>query len=145
MKKSPLYVDLVPRGVPTQLTTTLTDRWYNVPPSPSRLKKKAHNSITNSTTNETSSQNPDGEADNSTPINFNTFVPAHDPSLASAQHATGSSAMMPHPPSLPGPDYAQFYLPNPPGPMVGQDEAFQRALSAMYWGGYWTAVYHVSK
>jgi hypothetical protein len=27
--------------------------------------------------------------------------------------------------------------------MVSQDEAFDRALSAMYWGGYWTAVYHV--
>jgi len=25
---------------------------------------------------------------------------------------------------------------------VSQDEAFSRALNAMYWGGYWTAVYH---
>lgn len=25
------------------------------------------------------------------------------------------------------------------------DEAFTRALSAMYWTGYWTAMYHVSK
>ncbi|KAK0187784.1 hypothetical protein F5146DRAFT_1141244 [Armillaria mellea] len=27
-------------------------------------------------------------------------------------------------------------------PTVSQDEAFQRAMSAMYWAGYWTAVYH---
>jgi hypothetical protein len=27
--------------------------------------------------------------------------------------------------------------------MINQDEAFSRALSAMYWGGYWTAMYHV--
>ena len=29
------------------------------------------------------------------------------------------------------------------GTMISQDEAFSRALSAMYWGGYWTAMYHV--
>lgn len=28
------------------------------------------------------------------------------------------------------------------GPSVSQDEAFERAASAMYWAGYWTAVYH---
>lgn len=28
--------------------------------------------------------------------------------------------------------------------MVNRDEAFNNALSAMYWSGYWTAVYHVS-
>jgi len=35
-------------------------------------------------------------------------------------------------------------LPEPPGSIVNQDEAFTRALRAMYWGGYWTAVYHVT-
>jgi len=29
------------------------------------------------------------------------------------------------------------------GHMVSQDEAFSRAMNAMYWGGYWTAMYHV--
>jgi hypothetical protein len=28
--------------------------------------------------------------------------------------------------------------------MVSQDEAFTRALGAMYWAGYYSAVYHVS-
>ena len=31
------------------------------------------------------------------------------------------------------------------GKGVGQDEAFSRAMNAMYWTGYWTAVYHVSE
>ena len=31
------------------------------------------------------------------------------------------------------------------GKGVGQDEAFSRAMNAMYWTGYWTAVYHVSR
>ena len=26
---------------------------------------------------------------------------------------------------------------------AGRDEAFGNAMSAMYWAGYWTAVYHV--
>ena len=28
--------------------------------------------------------------------------------------------------------------------MVSQDEAFTRAMGAMYWAGYYTAIYHVS-
>jgi hypothetical protein len=37
-------------------------------------------------------------------------------------------------------------LPAPGGsvPMVSRDEAFQNALSSMYWTGYWTAAYYVS-
>ena len=27
--------------------------------------------------------------------------------------------------------------------MASQDEAFEKALNAMYWSGYWTAIYHV--
>lgn len=83
---------------------------------------------------------PSTELD-SQPINFDTFVPTHDPSLAGGLAGAGVPA---HPPDIPGPSYAEYYLPHPPGPMVSQDEAFQRALAAMYWGGYWTAVYHVS-
>ena len=51
---------------------------------------------------------------------------------------------------------ASYTLPAPPqdyaltgakgsAPMASQDEAFSRALNAMYWGGYWTAVYHVCR
>ena len=112
-----------------------TRRWYNVPLSPKKSKKKASTSEAQETAEYTNGYGDAG--DDSAPLNFDTFVPTHDASLA--------SAAPPHPPSVPGVDqYAQFYLPDPPGPLVSQDEAFTRALSAMYWGGYWTAVYHVS-
>lgn len=39
--------------------------------------------------------------------------------------------------------YSQM-LPELSGSNVNADEAFSRALGAMYWGGYWTAMYHVS-
>ena len=69
-----------------------------------------------------------GAENDSQPINFDTFVPTHDPSL---DHLSSLAPPM---------DYAQ----DTPGvPMVSQDEAFSRALNAMYWGGYWTAIYHV--
>ncbi|KAJ1310819.1 hypothetical protein OPQ81_009338 [Rhizoctonia solani] len=45
----------------------------------------------------------------SAPIDFNTFVPSHDPSLGVAQTS---------------------------------DEIFEKAVSASYWAGYWTAMYH---
>ncbi|KAF5361695.1 hypothetical protein D9758_007340 [Tetrapyrgos nigripes] len=77
------------------------------------------------------------EEEDSQPIDFNTFVPSHNPELD-----------LPVPeqtPAIPGPDFSAFYsnmLPELSEPMVSQDEAFTRALGAMYWGGYWTAVYH---
>ena len=56
----------------------------------------------------------------STPLNFHTFVPSHDPAL----------------PNLAAMDTQNFVG-------ISQDEAFRNALNAMYWTGYWTAVYHV--
>ncbi|KAJ3552326.1 hypothetical protein NM688_g4206 [Phlebia brevispora] len=110
--------------------------WYNVPPSPGK-KRKAESSETTVSTNGQIVAAEEEVAENSVPLNFDSYVPTHDPSLA--------SAIPPHPPTVPGPDYAQYYLPNPPGPVVTQDEGFSRALSAMYWGGYWTAVYHCQR
>jgi hypothetical protein len=50
-----------------------------------------------------------------------------------------SAALMPPPAAIPQPG-----VPNSEGtPLVGRDEAFQNALNAMYWTGYWTAAYHV--
>ncbi|OCH84688.1 hypothetical protein OBBRIDRAFT_798867 [Obba rivulosa] len=112
--------------------------WYNVPPSPNskqKAKQKAAAPSTFAPAVNGSHTQADGEVgEDSTPLDFNTFVPSHDPSLA--------ASFLPHPSAAPGPEYSQSYLPSPSGPMVSQDEAFQRALSAMYWGGYWTAVYH---
>lgn len=70
------------------------------------------------------------DPEDSRPLDFETFVPNHDPSLALAQ------------PSQPA--YETYGIPPAPGEHVSRDEAFHRALGAMYWTGYWTAVYHVS-
>ena len=56
----------------------------------------------------------------SVPLNFNTFVPSHDPALPNLAAADTQSLVS-----------------------VSQDEAFRNALNAMYWTGYWTAIYHV--
>jgi hypothetical protein len=69
------------------------------------------------------------DAENSHPLDFATFVPSHDPSLP--QHS--------QPPA-----FEAYATPPAPGEHVRRDEAFNRALGAMYWAGYWTAVYHVS-
>jgi hypothetical protein len=53
---------------------------------------------------------------------------------------TSASYTLPAPPQ----DYASTG-PQGSAPMASQDEAFSRALNAMYWGGYWTAVYHVCR
>lgn len=74
------------------------------------------------------------DQEDSTPLDFDTFVPSHNPALDPPLHS--------HPSSTPVPDYRSQFLPGPG--LVDQDEAFTRALGAMYWGGYWTAVYHVN-
>lgn len=56
----------------------------------------------------------------SVPLNFNTFVPSHDPGL----------------PNLAATDARNLTD-------ISQDEVFRNALNAMYWTGYWTAVYNV--
>lgn len=68
----------------------------------------------------------DGE-ENNQPIDFDTFVPTHDPGLEKFPDSQ---------PSL--------YASQLPGPNVSRDDAFERATRAWYWAGYWTAIYHVS-
>jgi len=94
--------------------------WYNVPPDPSKLNKsKSMEVVQNFGVTQ-----PDPE--NSRPLDFETFVPNHDPGLA--------------PPSQPA--YETYGILPAPGEHISRDEAFNRALGAMYWTGYWTAVYH---
>ena len=69
-----------------------------------------------------------GAENDSQPINFDTFVSSHNPSL---DHLSSLAPPMDYPQDTPG------------APMVSQDESFSRALNSMYWGGYWTAMYHV--
>ena len=86
------------------------------------------------------------EEASSTPLNFDTFVPTHDASLSYAQPA--------QPPPIPDEVLAQYngvssnYAANLSDAQedmsaVSADDAFNRAIGAMYWCGYWTAVYHV--
>lgn len=70
--------------------------------------------------------NNDAE-DDSKPLDFDTYFPTYDPSLE-----TSSGLPLPAG-SINGMDIAA----------VSQDEAFSRAMNAMYWSGYWTAIYHV--
>lgn len=116
-----------------------------------------------------SASNSTGVENDSSPLNFETFVPTHDASL--------SFAVPPHPPPLPSyatafpngitaaADYgssshvsekgqsagatsgcsaqAAARASEPTHTAISADEAFNRALGAMYWCGYWTAQYHV--
>lgn len=79
------------------------------------------------------------EPNNSRPVDFNTFVPKHDPSLpngkgAGVKMASGSTGA--------------WRGIVPPAPAMSSqatpDEAFEHAMGAWYWAGYWTGVYHVS-
>ncbi|KAH9938958.1 uncharacterized protein BXZ73DRAFT_44026 [Epithele typhae] len=97
--------------------------WYNIPPDLPPTSKTSSAGVSTSTP-----QNG-GEGEDSAPLNFDTFVPTHDPSLATAM---APAAGMDGNPLGTGSETA----------MVSQDEAFSRAMAAMYWSGYWTAVYH---
>ncbi|KAG0703059.1 hypothetical protein DFH29DRAFT_464174 [Suillus ampliporus] len=99
--------------------------WYSIPYDSSKDKAKAPKSTKVASAEAASQAAADGEED-SAPLDFNTFVPSYDPSLPVSSEAPA----------------APFFVPAPSTTMVSRDEAFSRALSAMYWGGYWTAVYH---
>ena len=75
----------------------------------------------------------DAEPD-SQPLNFDTFVPTHDPSLDIPSDPISNQIPVPDTNYIPAVGETA---------VVSRDEAFSRALNAMYWGGYWTAMYHV--
>ncbi|KAI0353142.1 hypothetical protein OH77DRAFT_1427526 [Trametes cingulata] len=108
--------------------------WYNIPPAnPPKAKAGASGtsgaaSASNGLSTHTSNGAAAAEGD-STPLNFDTYVPNHDPSLAA-------------PGAAPGTGGASALGAGSEAAMVSQDEAFSRAMTAMYWSGYWTAVYH---
>ena len=122
MKKSPLLVYYYFTLGELLGLIHVTHRWHNVPPDPSKLKE--------STEAAQGLGVAQSDPENSRPLDFETFVPDHDPSLAR--------------PSQQQPAYETYGVPPAPGEHISRDEAFNRALGAMYWTGYWTAVYHVS-
>ena len=110
-------------------------RWYNIPPDLSS-KRKNKAAMLPPAQNGTEIHLTESSAEDSTPLNFDTFVPTHDPSLSTTDttFAAPSMGMNGVSSSITAADMA----------MVSQDEAFSRAMTAMYWSGYWTAIYHVS-
>ncbi|KAH9855803.1 hypothetical protein C2E23DRAFT_723663 [Lenzites betulinus] len=105
--------------------------WYNVPPA-TTSKQNANKSASNGVNAASANAHAASTADtNSIPLNFDTYVPTHDPSLVGAGSALAAPAM----------DGAALAV-GSEAAMVSQDEAFTRAMTAMYWSGYWTAVYH---
>ncbi|KAF4623620.1 hypothetical protein D9613_001485 [Agrocybe pediades] len=133
--------------------------WYNVPIDPSKSKASqmaAANARSGPSVNIPPENVNEEEAD-SKPLDFNTFVPTYNPHLepstpeaedqAQPQVNRGTTTTGHH--HIPLPTAANYDytadLTSGTGQMVSQDEAFQRALSAMYWGGYWTAMYHAQR
>jgi len=68
----------------------------------------------------------DDAEDNSKPLDFDTYVPTYDPSLETFSGLPLSAS------SSAGIDIGA----------ISQDDAFSHAMNAMYWTGYWTAIYH---
>ncbi|PCH33125.1 hypothetical protein WOLCODRAFT_134941 [Wolfiporia cocos MD-104 SS10] len=108
--------------------------WYNVPPTIVKRKSKPMADTSTPSIPELDVTGVEDEEDSeaegdedSAPLNFDTFVPTHDPSLKSAAAAQDQSA---------------YTLPDAPDHIVSQDEAFSCAMSAMYWARYYTAVYY---
>lgn len=159
----------------TDTDIALYVRWYNIPPEPqdkSKGKQKAKTApeVDNSqvpSTHLRPMKRGAGYGD-STPLDFNTYVPTHDASLSSAVGASQppSDAVGDYPSNVTAHYATSSFgfgaLPNatsyPPGRADSQtslqanigelhqmsaDVAFSRALDAMYWCGYWTAMYHV--
>jgi hypothetical protein len=130
-------------------THIATLRWYNIPPPPSKKQKKSPSSppavgpgfvapsVEIVPSNGYTQTVSDLEEPDSKPFDLDTFVPTHDPGLSSARDQIEIAPED-------GPSKLDNYAAGVfPGQMVSQDEAFQRALDANYWCGYWTAVYHV--
>ncbi|KAJ6455778.1 hypothetical protein C8R45DRAFT_1035631 [Mycena sanguinolenta] len=106
--------------------------WYNVPPTkpPNKKTKTVSTAASVDAGPSRTEAEGEGEEGDSKPLDFDTFVPKHDATLG-----------------LPAPGGTAGYafsgaVPPPSTSVASQDEAFTRAVEAMYWGGYWTAVYH---
>ncbi|KAI0762427.1 hypothetical protein C8Q74DRAFT_1290204 [Fomes fomentarius] len=111
--------------------------WYNVPPaitSKGKSKQNADDVVAKGGTSAAHVEEVALHGGDSTPLNFDTFVPSHDASLAAA--AAGPLL------TVPAMDGVSSTGTVAEAAAVSQDEAFSRAMTAMYWSGYWTAVYH---
>ncbi|CAE6467673.1 unnamed protein product [Rhizoctonia solani] len=105
--------------------------WYAPPPKPQKDDDGEEDDEEGEEGEVEEEENGD-EAEHATvpdsvPIDFNTFVPSHDPTLGVAQ--TSVTGLQP---SATTNDFTK----------LTKDEIFEKAVSASYWAGYWTAMYH---
>ncbi|TRM57174.1 hypothetical protein BD626DRAFT_223545 [Schizophyllum amplum] len=119
-------------------------KWYNVPPAKLESQPTTHGPTT-------AAAAAHGVAQNGLqPLNYDTFVASHDASLGEGDERQDGVDIVTHPPEAADglgrvsdsmfPDTAALR-----GLGVTQDDAFSRAMNAMYWTGYWTAVYHSNR
>jgi len=101
--------------------------WYNTPPE---FPKPKLGSITAPVSVPPASadhsvDNHEAE-DDSQPLDFDSYVPTYNPNLGYSQELPQRA------PIVKVPNLTE----------IGQDEVLAHAMNAMYWAGYWTAVYH---
>lgn len=106
----------------------MRSRWYNTPPKPNtsttQQDEDPEDDVGEVYLEGDEGYYEEGVAENSGPVEAELYHRAQLESMpANYDIASGPAASL---------------------STVSQDEAFSRALNAMYWGGYWTAVYHVS-
>ncbi|KAF8624889.1 hypothetical protein AX15_005757 [Amanita polypyramis BW_CC] len=100
--------------------------WYNIPATKTKkLGSQATVSVLSASVDDIVDDN-DAEGD-SKPLDFATYVPTYNPNLEPSSEMLQSL----------GP------VNTPNVAATSQDEAFSHAINAMYWTGYWTAIYHV--
>ncbi|KIJ40113.1 hypothetical protein M422DRAFT_49284 [Sphaerobolus stellatus SS14] len=131
--------------------------WYNVPPEkkeamisagpfmpniPAEFASHFENQDEEAYAEAQEQAEDEEEAENSNPIDFNTFVPTHDPSLNNGKSKTAANKA-----AVAGPSMQWGVVPPAPAALtenISRDDAFQQAMGAWYWAGYWSAVYHMS-
>ncbi|CAE6472646.1 unnamed protein product [Rhizoctonia solani] len=101
--------------------------WYAQPPKPQEEEDNEDDEEEGEEEEENADETEHAIVPDSGPLDFNTYVPSHDPTLGVAQ----TSAIGPQPP-IPTNDFTK----------LTKDEIFEKAVSASYWAGYWTAMYH---
>ncbi|CAE6402412.1 unnamed protein product [Rhizoctonia solani] len=102
--------------------------WYAPPPKPQEEEEEDGEEEEEEREEGEEEENADeGIVPDSAPIDFDTFVPLHDPTLGVAQ-VSGTGLQYPT-------NTYDFTK-------LTKDEIFEKAVSASYWAGYWAAMYH---
>ncbi|KAK2462124.1 hypothetical protein APHAL10511_006587 [Amanita phalloides] len=95
--------------------------WYNVPPDSKTKQSSSLSTVSVPSASDDDVVDDKGAEEDSKPLDFDTYIPTYNPNFESFPQSVGS-------------------INTPSG--ISQDEAFSHAMNAMYWTGYWTAIYH---